>query len=124
MLALGRTGVRPQNLCKPWFSLTRRCGCPHEGYQVLYLQQFNNPALYSRATVIEDLPNPLLGDTKNLSQRRYRLTFQVTGTDFSVARALGRRAIGDRGLRENQAAIRDSHREGNGEQHLGEWSAP
>jgi hypothetical protein len=57
-------------------------------------------AAISLPAIIQDLPNTLLGDAKNLSQRRYSLTFLMTGTDFSIAFALGGSAIGDGELRE------------------------
>jgi hypothetical protein len=71
-------------------------------------------------TLIQDLPDVLLGNAKHLSQCGYRLAFLVTGTDFSITFTFGDSAIGDRGLRENQAAIRDSRCEAHNEQHLGE----
>jgi hypothetical protein len=74
----------------------------------------------SLPAVIQNLPDALLRDAKNLSQRCYRLTVLMTSTNFSIAFALGGRTIGDRRLRENHAAVRDSHRERHGEQHLGE----
>ena len=69
---------------------------------------------------MNDLPDALLGDAKGVSQSGYRLTVLVTRTDFSIAFTLGRRAIGNRVLRENHAAIRDGNRECHGEKHLGE----
>jgi hypothetical protein len=69
---------------------------------------------------VNDLPDALLSDTKHLSQGRYRFSFVVTSADFSIPRASGGGAIGDRELGEFEAAIRDSHRERYGEQHLGE----
>jgi hypothetical protein len=69
---------------------------------------------------MQDLPDTLLSDAKDPSQRRYRLTFLVTSTDFSIARTLGGSAIGDRRMRENQAAIRDNCRKRHGEQNLRE----
>lgn len=77
-------------------------------------------AVTSLPTIVQDLPDALLSNVKRLGQRRYRLTSLVTGTDFSVTSIFGKGTIGDGRLRENQAAIRNSHCEGYGEQHLGE----
>jgi hypothetical protein len=74
----------------------------------------------SLPTIMEDLPDTLLGDAQYLSQRRYRLACLVPSADFSIACAFGGRAIGNRGLREKHAAVRDCHRERHGKQHLGE----
>jgi hypothetical protein len=77
-------------------------------------------ALTSLPAIIQNLPDALFGDSKNLSQCRYRLAFLVSCADFSIAFALGESAIGNGGLREGYATIRDSHRERHGEKHLGE----
>jgi hypothetical protein len=77
-------------------------------------------AVISLPAVIQNLPDALLGDTKDLSQRRCGLTLLVSCANFSIAFAFGGCAVVDRELREFQAAIRDSHRERHGEQHLGE----
>jgi hypothetical protein len=77
-------------------------------------------AAASLPTIIQDLPDALLGNAKHLSQCRYRLTFLVSCADFSITFALGESAIGDGEMREFQAAIRDRHRERHGERHLGE----
>jgi hypothetical protein len=74
----------------------------------------------SLPAIIQDLPDALLGDAKDLSQRRYRLAFFVASADFSIAFAFGECAIGDRRLRKNHAAVRDRHRERHGEKNLGE----
>jgi hypothetical protein len=50
-------------------------------------------ATTSLPTIIQDLPDALLGDAKGLSQCGYRLTFLVTGADFSIARAFGERPL-------------------------------
>jgi hypothetical protein len=74
----------------------------------------------SLPAIFQNLPDTLLGDAKHLSQCRYRLAFFVSCADFSIPRAFEGGAIGDRELGEFEAAIRDSHRERYGEQHLGE----
>jgi hypothetical protein len=78
-------------------------------------------ALYpSLPAIIQDLPDALLGNAKDFGQRRYRFAFFVSCADFSIACAFAERAIGNGGLREKSAAIRDRHRERHGEQNLGE----
>ena len=57
-------------------------------------------AVTSLPAIIQNLPDALFGDAKDLSQRRYRLAFLVSCADFSIAFAFGGSAIGDRGLRE------------------------
>jgi hypothetical protein len=54
----------------------------------------------SLPATIQDLPDALLGNAKHLSQRRYRLTFLVAGTDFGIAFGFGGSAIRDGELRE------------------------
>jgi hypothetical protein len=70
--------------------------------------------------LIRNLPDTLLGNAKNLSQRRYRLASFVAGTNFSIARTFGESAIGNGELRAFQAAIWDSHRERHRENNLRE----
>ena len=62
-------------------------------------------AITSLPTIIQDLPDALLSDAEDLSQCRYRLTFLVTSADFRIACTFRGSAIGNRRLRENQAAI-------------------
>jgi hypothetical protein len=54
----------------------------------------------SLPTIIQNLPDALLGDAKNLSQRRYRLAVLVAGAYFGITFAFGERTIGDGRLRE------------------------
>ena len=74
----------------------------------------------SLPAIVQNLPDTLLGDAKDLSQRRYRLTFLVSCANLSIAFALRESAIGDGKSGEFEAAIRDGHRECHREQHLGE----
>jgi hypothetical protein len=57
-------------------------------------------AVTSLPAIIQNLPDALLGDTKDLSQSGYRLAVFVAGTNFSVAFAFGRSTIGYGELRE------------------------
>lgn len=56
-------------------------------------------AFPSLPAIIQNLPDALLSDAKDLGQRCYRLTLLVWCADFSIAFALGKSAIGDRKLR-------------------------
>jgi hypothetical protein len=55
-------------------------------------------ALTSLPAIIQNLPDALFSDAKDLSQRRYRLTLSVSCADFSITFALGESTIGYGGL--------------------------
>ena len=57
-------------------------------------------ALTSLPALIENLPDALFSNAKNLSQRRYRLAVFVASTNFSIAFAFGGSAIRDGELRD------------------------
>jgi hypothetical protein len=63
-------GMRSKSLVQAWFSLTRRCDCRHEDHQSLLFQQVNNGPTLSFPAIIQNLPDALFGDAKNLSQGR------------------------------------------------------
>jgi hypothetical protein len=57
-------------------------------------------AVPSLPALIQNLPDALLGDAKDLCQRRYRLAFFVASANLSIAFAFGGSPIGYRELRE------------------------
>jgi Na+/H+ antiporter NhaD/arsenite permease-like protein len=66
-------------------------------------------AATSFPTIIQDLPDALLGNAKHLSQCRYRLTFFVSCTDFSITCVLLRRDFRDRIGRQNNSEVQLNH---------------
>ena len=62
-------------------------------------------ATTSLPTIVQNLPDALLGDTKDLSQRRYRLAVLMASADFSIARTFVNGAIGNGRLRQKSVVI-------------------
>jgi hypothetical protein len=72
------TPRKGKKLGRYWFSLMQRCGRRHEDCQLLLVQQVNSGSTPSLPAIIQNLPDALLGDAKDLSQRRYRLAVLVS----------------------------------------------